>query len=118
MTPKAKGKIKEIELTVVGLQHRLTAKKIEQLGELTPLKCELRREPDNKVDENAIAVWCVEKPFREVKLGYLRRQVAADLAEPMDDGKFKPTEAWLTEVSVLKTGIGGEGHVGTLYAKV
>lgn len=118
MKPKAKGKINEINLTVVGLQHRLTKTKIEKLIDALPLMIELRREPENEFDENAIAVWCIEKPFKEVKIGYIQRVVAADLAGPMDDGKFKPYEAWLSEVEVVKTGVGGEGHVGNLLVKV
>lgn len=116
--PKAKAKVKEIELTAVGLHYRLTPSKLAKLEDSLPLQCELRREPENEYDENAIAVWCVERPFREVKIGYLAKQVAHDLAPMMDVGKFSPHEVWASEIHVSKSGVGGNGHVATLLVKV
>jgi hypothetical protein len=53
---------------------------------------ELRREPDNPHDENAVAVYLLVKRwytlFRPVAMhvGYLKRQRAATLAKKMDGG--------------------------------
>lgn len=116
--PKAKAKVKEISLTAVGLHYRLTISKLRKLQELLPLKAELRREPDNEYDENAIAVWIVERPFREVKIGYLKKEVAHDLAPKMDAGDFKPHEVWAVELVNEKEGIGGNGYVAQLLVKL
>lgn len=41
----------------------------------------LIREPDNRYDRNAVAVWCNGK-----KIGHLSRELAADIAPLMDKG--------------------------------
>ena len=116
--PKAKAKVKEITLTCVGLHYRLTITKLRKLQDNLPLQAELRREPENEYDENAIAVWVIEKPFREVKIGYLKREVAHDLAPQMDSKHFNPHEIWVAELRNEKEAVGGNGYVAQLLVKL
>lgn len=118
MKPKAKAKVKEITLTCVGLHYRLTISKLRALQENLPLKAELRREPENEYDENAIAVWVIEKPFREVKIGYVQKAVAHDLAPKMDSKEFHPHEVWVAELQNQKKEVGGEGYVAMLLVRL
>lgn len=62
---------------------------------------ELRREPDNEYDENAIAVYTED----ERQLGFLSRELAADLAPEMDDG-WEP-EAAIANITQSKSGVYG-----------
>lgn len=112
---QAKKKPKEITLTVVGLQYRLIDPKLKDMQEVTPLKTELRRDPENIHDENAIAVYVMEKPYKGTHVGYLKRQVAHDLAPEMDRGKFSPREVWLTEITFSNQ---DRAHTGTLLVKL
>lgn len=87
--------MKKLNLTCVGMRHHVTPTTLRKMGKECPLKIELRREPDNIHDENAVAVVCLEKPWK-MKIGYVSRQTAAELAVRMDRGKVHFTEAWLT----------------------
>ena len=116
--PKAKTKVKEITFTVVGLHHRLTPSSLHELEASSPLKVELRREPDNLYDENAIAVWALERPFREMQIGYLRKEVARDIAPKMDRNEFDPQECWITDVENERESQGGSSYVATLLVKL
>lgn len=118
MKPKAAAKVKEISLTAVGLHYRLTIPKLKKMEEAIPLKVVLRREPNNEYDENAIAVWCVERPFKDVKIGYLKRGVAQDLAPKMDSRDFKPREVWITELVNEKETTASNGYVAELLVRL
>lgn len=109
---------KEITLTVVGIHYRLTAPTVRKLIADLPIKVELRREPENMHDENAIAVWAMEKPYRNTQIGYLKREVAADLAGAMDEGDFNPREAWLTKIDDEHKAEGGNKYEGQLIVKL
>lgn len=86
-----------LETTLKGMNYRLTPDTIREVAELCPVHVELRREPDNIHDENAIAVFCLEKPWRNAQFGYVERAVASELAPRMDQGKVEIVEAWLME---------------------
>lgn len=93
-----------LEISVVGMQYRLAPATLRKLGEDCPLRCELRREPNNLHDSNAILVVVIEKPWAKMHeglpVGFLTRQVAAEFAAVMDEGHFPFDEVWLTAVSV------------------
>lgn len=50
-----------------------------QWGYLVPVELEFRREPDNQYDPNAIVA-----SIEQHTVGYLRREIAATLAGPLD----------------------------------
>lgn len=112
---KAKGKLQkyEIELPLVGFNHRAVAQTRREIAMEVPLSVELRREPENVHDPNAVAVYVLEEPWRELHIGYVPRAVVALIAHKMDKGKFNPVEAWLTEAEPE----GGTGTVRVKYTK-
>lgn len=63
------------------LEHRLRFVEVRTAGPAHPVPVELRREPDNPVDRNAIAV--VEA---QGDLGHLNASLAARLAPELDAG--------------------------------
>ena len=56
MTKKKKLRPKQLELSVVGLNHRVRIESMKKMERELPLKCRLEREPGNLADENAIKV--------------------------------------------------------------
>jgi HIRAN domain len=94
---KAKPKQKSYDFSVVGIQYRVTLPYRRRLAELTPFPVRLVREPENPHDENAIAVTIAAGTFiNGMKIGYLRREVAAVLAPALDEGVIAETKAELT----------------------
>ena len=87
----AANKSKEQLFTVVGLHYRTTKPQIEKWVEQLPIGVRFEREPENIEDRNAIAVWIDDKSVREreMKIGYLPRQVAQVFAMGMDSGYVK-----------------------------
>lgn len=85
---------------VVGLQYRVTKPVRRMLVEHLPFTVELKREPENTHDHNAIAVLIADEsvPFDKMKLGYLRKEVAAVLASPWDDGDIWAVEARMIDI--------------------
>lgn len=74
----------DLELSMVGLRYRgFSNAKLKRIVQSVPLQCRLEREPKNEFDPNAIKV-VSEKP--ELHLGYLRREVSAELAPLLDNG--------------------------------
>ena len=61
-----------------GIEAQAIAKQLIEGQELV-----LQREPSNAFDENAIAV---VDPETQVMIGYVAKEVAADIAPEMDDG--------------------------------
>lgn len=58
----------------------------------------LKREPDNPYDSNAVAVWVKGNVLAsEVQIGYLKAEVAEEIADYMDGGGV--VEAQITEVT-------------------
>jgi HIRAN domain len=80
---------RDLELTVVGINYRVTPATIRELQELLPLQCELIREPDNYHDPNAVKVVLTDRRWRRgFHIGYLSRQLATEIGPRMDGGKF------------------------------
>jgi hypothetical protein len=68
----------------------------------------LHREPDNPYDPNAISAWNQSKQL----IGYIKRDIAADLAEQMDRGQWiEVTIANLTGGTPDKPTIGCNIHI-------
>lgn len=90
---KAKPKVYNETLSVVGIQYRITPEGrdliediIDQEGKLT---CSLELEPENEVDPDAIKVVGLDskkKRFTGTHLGYIRRPVNRYLAELLEKG--------------------------------
>lgn len=113
--PQAKAKVPryEIELPVVGMAHRVSQssrKLIAARLEKGVIPCEILREPDNLHDHNAIMVIMDGQPFKDMRIGYIARAVAAKMAPLMDEGNLTPIESALTMVNA------DEGQ-GLLYLK-
>lgn len=97
------AKPKEVELTVVGLQYRVTTSSRIMLADNLPFPVRLEREPENEHDENAIKVVAVKyfsHSFNDFHIGYLTRAVASEWAGPLDTGKLMIAEAWVTGIDV------------------
>lgn len=90
---KAKPKLKELDLTVVGLSYRLSARDMQQLEdaieESGAIKCRLELEPENPVDPKAVKVIVLDperKLFHGWHIGYLRRPANAHIFEELRRG--------------------------------
>lgn len=73
----------------------------ERLLEMGPYETqyvELRRDPDNEHDPNAIGVW-----WNELRIGFLNRVIAFRMAPEMDAGV-----KWIARVEE----VGGDDHIG------
>lgn len=107
MSPKKKTVARQVKLSVVGMQYRTTPSVRKYLTEHLPFRVRIEREPKNHQDPYAIAVYVDDKgvPYNEMKLGYLRRQVAAVWAKDMDGGKLKIHQAYLHSIDT-ESGIG------------
>jgi hypothetical protein len=103
------AKRKKLELEVVGMHYRLTPSTITKMTKDVPLKCELKREPDNPADENAVMVLVTEKPYGKehggMPIGYIARATASVIAPSIDAGEWPFDEIWLTEIDDLR-GVG------------
>jgi len=99
--------VREITLTLVGMQYRVTPSGRKFMGEHLPFRIKAVREPENFQDENAIAIFVNDEgvPYQGMKLGYLRRQVAAVWGPEMDKGRLVIEKGYLTEVDALE-GVG------------
>lgn len=98
----AKKKLRELDLSVVGLSYRLTPAKMETVAGETPLQVKLVREPGNAHDSNAVAVHIIEKPYENFHIGYLSREVAKEIAPRLDAG-MEIVEAWLLDVDLIES---------------
>lgn len=92
--------MKQITIPLVGFRYRVTPTTLQEIEKLTPIKAKIERERDNLHDKNAISVSLMEKPHRDFQIGYVARDVAAEIAVRMDKGKFNVEEAWVTEIDV------------------
>lgn len=114
---------RQAELTVVGIQHRVTMSTRRMMIDHLPITVALVREPENAHDEDAIKVVVNEKgnPYNKLHIGYVKATEAAVWAEHLDWAIYcEETEtrpdfilvgAWLTELRPQD----GEG---TLLVKV
>jgi hypothetical protein len=95
----------ELELDVVGLQHRVTTSTRRWLARKVidePIFCRLDREPENIYDENAIKVVIQEGNYKDLHLGYIQRSVASVLALMMDTGEITDVLLSITDIDVDK----------------
>lgn len=105
------------ELDVVGLRfrwkrdgRRALADMIAKRGSVTGIR--LIREPDNKVDENAIMVYLPERILEGAQLGYIRADSAAVLAPKLDNGSLIVLSAKLEELDESE-----DWNIGTMLVK-
>jgi len=101
--PKKKGKVKfkKLELSVVGIQYRVTKPTRRMMRHHVPFKVKLEREPENLHDENAIKVIVAkhfDNPYAGMHMGYLRSKVAAVWAGPIDRGELQFGDVWVTSI--------------------
>lgn len=103
---KARGNFQMVKLTLmlVGARHRITPATIREISAACPLKVSIEREPDNAHDENALAVICLEKPWKKMQFGYVSRQTAAEFSPRIDKQELEIYAAWLTELEDSGTG--------------
>jgi hypothetical protein len=126
MTKKtiSKAGTKVMEFDVVGMKYHLTASSRKYLAryvekirvEQGGLKVELRREPENQHDENAIAVWVAPENKIELKgmmLGYVPRQVAEVLAPKLDASEISFRAVRLTDIDAEE----GNGQLQAICVK-
>ena len=96
------------ELAVVGLKFRTKALVRDILAKNVPFKVELQREPDNKIDPNAIMVMVGPRfkvvRLRGIQIGYLSRGAAEKLAPLLDAGTTTFVSGTVHSVDVM----GGE----------
>jgi hypothetical protein len=117
---------KGVTFDVVGLDHRLikdTQRVLKKLVQVSPLTCQLQREPGNLYDKNAIKVIVNDERLREnypkvfgsnkLHIGYLRRDVAKVLAPGFDKRRTKARSCNLTQVNVSH----GWGRVSIVFSK-
>lgn len=99
------AKTRLLEISCVGMRHRITPATMREMDEICPLKVTLKREPENHHDTNAIAIVCDENPWKGMQVGYIGRQVAEEIAPRLDRKRVEVTEAYLTGVDA-DSGIG------------
>jgi HIRAN domain-containing protein len=100
----AKGRTWSHTLELIGLRfrwkkdaRRVLANMIENKGAVTGIR--FSREPENKYDENAIAVYLPSRLMSGHQLGYLHRETAAMLAPKLDDGSLVIVSAELQSLN-------------------
>lgn len=89
---------KQLELHLVGMRHHVKAQTILEISNCCPMKVQLVREPKNEADANAIRVESVDEPWDGMKLGYIGRETARELAPRMDKKQIQITGAVLEEL--------------------
>jgi hypothetical protein len=98
---KKKTRARQLELSVVGIEHRITHDTMRKMVRQLPIKCYLQREPDNMHDVNAVKV--VVHPDNDFRapnwhIGYLRRAVAEKFAPRMDAHNIEVLDCDLIEI--------------------
>lgn len=94
---------RELEIVVVGLQHRITPSTRRMLAdacESDTISTVIEREPDNIADEHAIKVVISGKPYKGLHIGYIPRATAAIMAPAIDqdDIDISSARGEITEV--------------------
>lgn len=102
MAVQQKAKAREMKLRVVGLQYRLSKSSRYVLQKRLPLIARFVREPENESDPNAVAVYLKSEPWDGVKLGYLARATASEIAPRLDNGKLKVSRVIVTAVDAAR----------------
>lgn len=98
---------KVLECSLVGANHRATSETLREIAAECPLVVEVRRERTNPVDRNAVAIYILEEPWKDLHIGYVPRHVAQVLAGRIDKGTTEISEAWLVELDPDS----GEGYL-------
>lgn len=93
-----KTKKRKLEISVVGLRYRVTLRGMKEMGAKVPLAASLTREPENDADPNAIAVYLIDKPWRNFHIGYVPREVAKEIAPLLDSGELVIDKVTVTEI--------------------
>jgi hypothetical protein len=91
----------EIDLSVKGMRYRVstsTRRMIAAFMKSDFLECALMREPDNRVDPNAIKVEISKEPYKGMQIGYIDKEVAATLAPLLDSKAVRVDSIVLTEL--------------------
>src|SRR4029077_14933268 len=83
----------------VGMRYRVTLTTLHEMTALMPMRVYFKREPKNIHDENAIAVYLNEKPWKDMHVGYISRQTAAEIAGRIDSGRIELTGGWMNTVN-------------------
>lgn len=99
---KTQKKTTPLTFTMVGVYYRLPTYEIRKLQDRLPIGVWLQREKSNSHDPNAIKVMGEGR-----HIGYLSRQVAAEIAPRMDRGEFMYDESKLVSLNID----GGEGEI-------
>jgi hypothetical protein len=110
-----KRQSRDIYLSVVGTDHRVSISTRQMMREHLPMPVKLEREPDNPVDPRAIKVVIadgptakgVQNPYKGLHIGYLRRAIATVYAPLLDRGEIKVASATLVDLEPR----GSEGEV-------
>lgn len=99
---KKKHAAKVMEITAVGMLHRVTPATLGEISDSCPLHCRLEREPTNKHDENAIKVFITDRPFGKTHgdfhVGYIARPTASVIAPVMDADEWEYDQCMLVAV--------------------
>jgi len=90
---------KYLDIQCVGMRHRVTPSTLRDMEALCPLKVKFSREPENIHDANAIRVICNEKPWRDMHIGYVSRQTAAEISPRLDTGRIELVGGYLNNVN-------------------
>lgn len=98
MPKKKKSPVREMEISMVGFNHRAIAETRREIAAECPLAVALIREPDNPHDPSAIMVHLQEKPWKGMHVGYVPRALAGMLALKIDLDEISIERAWLQEV--------------------
>ena len=91
--------LKYMEIQCVGMRHRVTPSTLREMESLCPLKVKFSREPENIHDENAIRVICNERPWRDMHIGYIARQTAAEISPRIDEHRIELVGGYLNDVN-------------------
>lgn len=97
--------MKKFKTEVVGLQYRITQSTRnmikDRIAKDGPIEVLLVREPDNPADENAIKVVIRSGAYKQLHIGYLKRNVAGVYAKALDTRVYRVIEsAHITGVNV------------------
>lgn len=94
---------KSLELSVVGMQHRLTPSTrkylLTHVTKEGPIPCHFEREPENPHDAFAVKVILDDSPYRGIHIGYLPRTTAQVIGPALDENRMRDVEAWLADMA-------------------
>jgi hypothetical protein len=99
---RKKHQAKVMEVTAVGMLHRVTPGTLGEIADSCPLHCRLEREPMNSNDENAIKVFITDRPWSkqhgDMQIGYVARATASVIAPVMDADEWEYDKCMMVSV--------------------